>query len=383
MLKVIVCMLICCMVLPIGLNASAATNSVVMKIGDYVAVENLTQPIFIDTMAVVFPYKDGDAVMCPVRFTAEKLGATVSWDANEGAVNISKGSLNIKLKINSNVAEINGIANNMTKEVFLVARRTFIEGKNLCEMLGVKYELLQEQFILMGDISDKKSAMESYLKLKNDTLGNETKLIFEDLFQSQTQQNWVIETDGQGDETSVVFGDGIIDAQSSKGLTIWNKNKFSGNIRIEYTAKVIMEGGKNDRLSDMNCFWNASDPASPDNFFENSKKRGMFVTYDPLKLYYTGYGGNKNTSTRFRKYDGERKDILGEYLTQPYLLEQNMAYHIKIEVYKGYIRYYRDNVPIFSYHDKNFFSNGYFGFRSALNHLQYSNFKVYEFIEEV
>ena len=39
---------------------------------------------------------------------------------------------------------------------------------------------------------------------------------------------------------------------------------MSGNVTIEYDACVAVEGKPGDRLSDLNCFWMASDPKASD-----------------------------------------------------------------------------------------------------------------------
>ncbi len=81
-----------------------------------------------------------------------------------------------------------------------------------------------------------------------------------------------------------------------------------------------MENGPNDRLSDMNFFWMASDPNNPNLF----TRTGLFKEYDVLQLYYAGIGGNFNTTSRFRKYEGtEGKDVVKEYTDKEHLLQPN------------------------------------------------------------
>lgn len=55
---------------------------------------------------------------------------------------------------------------------------------------------------------------------------------------------------------------------------------------------MVMQGGKYDRLSDLNCFWAANDPKYPDDLFARSQWRdGIFKNYNTLNLFYVGYGG--------------------------------------------------------------------------------------------
>ena len=53
---------------------------------------------------------------------------------------------------------------------------------------------------------------------------------------------------------------------------------------------MVMQGGKYDRLSDLNCFWAANDPKYPDDLFARSQWRdGIFKNYNTLNLFYVGY----------------------------------------------------------------------------------------------
>jgi rhamnogalacturonan endolyase len=210
-------------------------------------------------------------------------------------------------------------------------------------------------------------------KLSNNSTNNN--IILQDSFTKDSASNWVVESEDKKN-TAVNFGDGILETIAPKGLTVWNKQKLSGNYTIEFDATMVSAGGSSDRISDLNCFWNATDPANLDNFFADSDKRGGFPTYNPLKLYYVGYGGNNNTTTRFRKYDAARGSIIKEYTKQPYLLEPNKDYKIKIEVNGSNISYYRNDEKLFDYDDASPFKEGYFGFRTTTSHIKFQNFKV-------
>src|SRR5690606_12661121 len=136
-------------------------------------------------------------------------------------------------------------------------------------------------------------------------------LIFSDSFENGLS-NWVIEQMPGG---TVGLKDDKLEINDAKGCTVWLKKDFSGSIMIEYEAEIIKNGGENDRVSDMNCFWMASDPESPDNLFAKSDwRKGRFANYDSLQLYYIGMGGHNNTKTRFRRYSGNgEKPLLPQY----------------------------------------------------------------------
>ena len=126
-----------------------------------------------------------------------------------------------------------------------------------------------------------------------------------------------------------------------EGLTLWYKDRLTGDYEISYHICMVMNGGKHDRLSDMNCFWAANDPKHPGKLLVRSTWRnGVFRNYNTLNLFYVGYGGNDNTTTRFRRYYGQFYDVdearikplIKEYTDPAHLLKPNQWYYIQIRV---------------------------------------------------
>lgn len=202
-------------------------------------------------------------------------------------------------------------------------------------------------------------------------------LIFEENFDDGLDK-WQAE---QMEGGTVEVKNGKLEIDDVKGCTVWLKEKFDGPIVIKYDVFIIQDGGVNDRVSDLNCFWMATDPKNPGNLFADSDKRGgKFSNYDALQLYYMGVGGNFNKTTRFRRYvgNGERPLLPQHDLSDSkYMLESNKTYHIKIVANKGVIQYYRDDVLFSDFVDENPYTSGYFGFRTVKNHMTVDNFKVY------
>lgn len=202
------------------------------------------------------------------------------------------------------------------------------------------------------------------------------KLLFSDDF-SDGIQNWVPEVQ-EKPESFVKVEDGKMIADVQGGATIWFKHKLEGNILIEYERTVVMAGGPNDRLSDMNMFWMANDPENSNLFTRN----GVFARYHPLLLYYAGIGGNGNTTTRFRKYDGTGQRILhAGYSDEEHLLKPNITYLVQIAVYNDSTSLYLDGEKYFSFTDKKPLKSGYFGFRLVKSHQEMDNIKVYRLKE--
>jgi len=158
---------------------------------------------------------------------------------------------------------------------------------------------------------------------------------------------WTTELESGG---TVVARDGVLDIDTPAGCTVWFKQKFSGPIKIEYTATAISAGGKNDRVSDLNCFWMANDTRSPDDIF-GTKRSGKFADYNQLLTYYVGLGGNTNTTTRFRRYIGDKEirplkpehDLKGE----ENLLVANQPQKITLIADGSRIEFYRDDKRLF------------------------------------
>ncbi|GAA4304612.1 hypothetical protein GCM10023163_28950 [Aestuariibaculum suncheonense] len=191
------------------------------------------------------------------------------------------------------------------------------------------------------------------------------------------KSNWVIEQQPGGE---VLFGNKSIEVIDAKGCTIWFKNKLKGAIKIQYDITIIDKGGIYDRVSDMNCFWMATDPHNPQNFFKESRQRaGYFPNYHHLKLYYVGYGGHHNTKTRFRRYNGDiNRPLLPEHdlSDEKFMIIPNKTVQIEIIVKDNYTSYSREGEKIFEIVDSEPYKSGYFGFRTVNNHMKIENFKV-------
>ena len=209
-------------------------------------------------------------------------------------------------------------------------------------------------------------------------------LLAKDDFDRDLSQ-WVVEQTPSG-TTKVVQGTLDIDdgagPNDKGGCTVWFKRKLSGPIKIEYEATMIQQGGANDRVSDLNCFWMAIDPKSPDNLFAGSKERGgAFKKYDGLRLYYVGYGANGNTTTRFRRYPGDGSRPLdktsGDLRDAKYMNVPNKTVKIQIIADGEKIQFLVDGEMVFDVRDKEPFREGWFGLRTTRSHLKIGSFRVY------
>jgi hypothetical protein len=201
------------------------------------------------------------------------------------------------------------------------------------------------------------------------------KLIFSDDFNGPLDQKlWIPEIAPQPD-SRVFVKNGQLILDTKGGVTIWLNKNLTGNVRIEYTRNVLVDTGRNDRLSDLNTFWMASDPNNKNLFTRN----GVLERYDSLQLYYVGMGGNTNSTTRFRKYEGNgERTLLKEYKDSAHLLQSNTIYHIVIEVIDHVVRFSVNGNLFFDYNDPRVLKEGYFGFRSTKSRQAIDGIRIYQ-----
>ncbi|WP_259772518.1 exo-rhamnogalacturonan lyase family protein [Pseudoduganella lutea] len=193
------------------------------------------------------------------------------------------------------------------------------------------------------------------------------RVLVRDGFKAFDPRRWRVEAE-QGDPREVVtVKDGALLLDTRAGLTVWLTQPLDGHYEIAYTCTVLDEGKPGDRVSDMNMFWQArmTRPLS-----------GKLADYDRVPMFYAGIGGNHNTTTRFRCYDGSGERILlQEYIDSPYLLRANHPYRVRIVVDGDGTRLYVDNVQYFASRQR--VGAGLFGLRTTLSRQRINDFTVF------
>ena len=193
------------------------------------------------------------------------------------------------------------------------------------------------------------------------------------LNQRDFRQHWQVESESK-DYIMRFLGD-TLELIAPKGLTLWRKERMNGTVDIEYDAMIVVNDSS-DRLSDLNCFWMATDPAAEDVFARLPERGGKFANCATLQLYYVGYGGNYNSTTRFRRYNGmPDPPLLQEYTDPEHLLEANRWYRIRLVCGDGRVQYWRDGELLFDYADPAPLTHGWFGFRTTLSRTQIRHFQ--------
>jgi hypothetical protein len=145
---------------------------------------------------------------------------------------------------------------------------------------------------------------------------------------------------------------------------VWFRQELVGPVMISYDATVVSAGGPNDRVSGLNSFWMATDPAAPEDIFARPRS-GAFAEYNSLRMYYVGLGGNGNTTTRFRRYIGdavERPLLPGNDLSVKEHPDKgivaNRSQTVTLVAEGGRIQYRRDGVNIFEMKDPEPYTKG-------------------------
>ncbi len=191
-----------------------------------------------------------------------------------------------------------------------------------------------------------------------------------------------------------------LDISTPAGLSLWWSESLTAPCTVSYRACVVVEDGPCDRLSDLNSFFMASDPNALPSAESTATARvsalrgiaqrgGRFAESYRLQCYYLGYGGNYNSTTRFRRYEADtlgvtdaahRPPVLVEYTDAAHLLKPNHWYDIRItatpEGTAQRIRYTIDGECIIDYLDPTPLRSGHFALRTTWSHLRVAGFKV-------
>jgi hypothetical protein len=187
---------------------------------------------------------------------------------------------------------------------------------------------------------------------------------------------WVTELQDGG---TVAACRGVLDIDVPGGATVWFRQRLQGPYALEYTATPVAAGGPNDRVSDLNNFWNATDVRSPHDLFA-TPRGGALAEYDHLRTYYAGYGANHNTTTRLRRYVGEAgvRPLVFDY-TEP-LLVPNEPNRVRIVSAGPTVQWWNNGRLVFDYTDPEPYTAGHFAFRTVWSHFRISDFRVWRLI---
>lgn len=198
-----------------------------------------------------------------------------------------------------------------------------------------------------------------------------------DDFRSNDLSRWSIEAEPGAQVTAQ---NGILDIDAADGVTLWYRRPLTGPVAIDYDAMAVQAGGRNDAVSDVNAFWMARDPDAADGSVLARPRDGRFASYDRLRTYYVGIGGNRNTTTRMRRYIGRAGDrpLLPEHDRgdRAAMLVPNRWTHIRLIANGAEIAVERDGRRLFTMRDAAPYRSGWFGLRTTGSHLRIRNVRI-------
>lgn len=187
---------------------------------------------------------------------------------------------------------------------------------------------------------------------------------------------WSIEAEDPG--ARVAWHDGTIDIDSAKGLTLWWRAPVRSPVVIRFEAMAVADGGANDQVSDLNAFWMAHETDGGSVLAH--RRSGAFADYDDLLTYYVGIGGNRNSTTRFRRYIGRpgNRPLLPEHDRRDpaSLLQPNRWTRIALIADGHKIAVERDGRRLFTLDDPDPYLRGQFGLRTTFSHLRIRHVSV-------
>jgi len=198
-----------------------------------------------------------------------------------------------------------------------------------------------------------------------------------DAFRGNDLSRWRIEAE-PGAQVSARHG--ILDIEAADGVTLWYARELTGPVAIDYDVMAVQAGGPHDAVSDVNAFWMARDPDAPDGSILARPRDGRFASYDRLQTYYVGIGGNRNTTTRMRRYVGRPGDrpLLPEHDRgdAAAMLVPNRWTHIRLIASGTEIAVERDGRRLFTMRDAAPYRRGWFGLRTTRSHLRVRNLRI-------
>jgi hypothetical protein len=179
--------------------------------------------------------------------------------------------------------------------------------------------------------------------------------------------NWRLEAE---DARAVVTAqDGVLDIQTPAGLSLWWKDRLTGDYTIRFTAMALpapeSAGPHAGRLSD------------------------LISAYDDLRAYYVGFGANANTTTRLRVYDGERRLVAGfadagiaepgeRAMSEATRLHagQSLAIEIISSTTAPQLRWSVNDQALFTRAEQESRLQGHFALRTTASRLQIRDFQI-------
>ncbi|MEZ4812650.1 MAG: stalk domain-containing protein, partial [Caldisericia bacterium] len=116
-----------------------------IKLDMFLGKENVTSDTGETWTLDVPPQLVNGSTYVPMRFIGERLGAEVSWVADEKKVIYSLGNTRIEIWIGNDISKVNGIDTKMPGEPVIISGRTLVPVRFVSEALGAKVSWYGEE----------------------------------------------------------------------------------------------------------------------------------------------------------------------------------------------------------------------------------------------
>ena len=191
-----------------------------------------------------------------------------------------------------------------------------------------------------------------------------TEILYQSTFDTDLS-DWILEPSPKNDHQAEIV-DGTLLLATKGGQTCWLDRRFDGNIAVEYHVTVPSEGYPHTRVSDINQYFMAVDPDSPEaeSPTPTTKYSGPDY-YKKFRMYYCGMGVYNNQYTGFRRCDGNGEYPLVEECSRPAcLIPADTVCFVECIRFSDRVTFKLNDSVVIDYRDQQAFELGFFGFRN-------------------
>lgn len=270
------------------------------------------------------PYVTKGRTLVPFRFLGEALGAQVEWDQTNRQAVLKLSGSEVKVKLNSNVAQVNGQAKTLDVPAEIKAGRTFVPLRFISEALGAQvfYDSSNKQIQVVtvtGDwvqyLTDDKV---TYKHPKDWTIESNENFELE-IYNDEDLQAWYYAVEGEIGEVV----DRVIFSTTRYGFILEKEEKTSdGKVELYFSKRDY----KDPQNSLINYIEISSDGNGEVDIFDKATRIGSFQKDNALlNIIVYGNAGKLVKPISFKEQKGFAKSVVDGLVDSEYNLETTEA----------------------------------------------------------
>ncbi len=228
------------------------TDKLMLKVGNPVASAG-GKPQYIDPAnPAVAPIVENDRTLIPIRFIAESLGATVSWNDATQTATLVKDDTNVSIKIGENKITVNGSSIPLDVPAQLKNERTLLPLRAVSDAFGKNVHWEDCGLIVISDETQSFSeeqvlALNNYFKfyIKNNIVDEEL------LAMSRAEYAKLLSSLG-GTKMEVPNSsfEQVGDSGIPTNFTLWDKDNCRNPEMASISNSVVLNGERSLRIND-------------------------------------------------------------------------------------------------------------------------------------